>query len=110
MTEFIAQKVINALPAPLEPNAVYFVRSGTGFEMRVSDNTGGIAHTLNSPFLPSPDLIDEEDPTFFYFGFADIEGAPAIQRQDRETAQTLTATGFADLTTAFENRTTLTYS
>ena len=43
------RKVVAALPDPLEPDTLYFVRVGTGFDVYVSDATGSIAHTLNLP-------------------------------------------------------------
>lgn len=46
---FRAEKVIAALPAELEPNTVYFVRAGQGYDVYVSDMMGAIAHTLNLP-------------------------------------------------------------
>lgn len=47
MAVFNAEKVVSALPAQLASNTVYFVRVGTGFELRCSDSTGTVAHTLN---------------------------------------------------------------
>ena len=47
MAVFNAQKEVSALPATLSPNTVYFIRVGTGFELRCSDMTGTVAHTLN---------------------------------------------------------------
>lgn len=41
------EKVVAALPPVLEPNAIYLVRTGAGFEIRVVDSTGTTAHTLN---------------------------------------------------------------
>lgn len=40
-------KMIAALPDPLEPDAIYYVRVGQGFDLYVTDSTGNIAHTLN---------------------------------------------------------------
>jgi hypothetical protein len=42
-------KVVASLPTTLEPNAVYFVRSGTGFDLYCTDQTGSIAHQINRP-------------------------------------------------------------
>jgi hypothetical protein len=41
-------KVIAALPDPLEPDAIYAVRAGAGFDLYVVDATGSTAHRLNS--------------------------------------------------------------
>lgn len=48
MTEFRAQKIINSLPATLQANTLYFVRTGDGFDLFCSDQTGSIAHKLNA--------------------------------------------------------------
>lgn len=42
------KKVIANLPAQLEPDAVYAVRTGAGFDLYISDATGSVAHGLNS--------------------------------------------------------------
>lgn len=47
MTEFRAQKIINSLPATLQANTLYFLRTGEGFDLFCSDQTGSIAHKLN---------------------------------------------------------------
>ena len=40
-------KVIAALPVTLDPDAVYFVRTGAGFDLYVTDATGSVAYTQN---------------------------------------------------------------
>ncbi len=47
-------KTVSALPSPLTPNTIYAVRVGTGFDLYVSDMTGGIAHKLNTPTSDTP--------------------------------------------------------
>lgn len=49
MAKFRAEKVVAALPDPLEANTVYYVRTGDGFDIYVSDATGSVAHALNAP-------------------------------------------------------------
>lgn len=49
MARLILNKVVSTLPS-LEANTVYFVRTGNGFDLYVSDSTGSIAHTLNLPY------------------------------------------------------------
>lgn len=49
MAAFRAEKIVSALPATLEPNTLYAVRTGAGFDLRISDSTGSIAHALNAP-------------------------------------------------------------
>lgn len=41
------KKVIANLPAQLEPDTVYAVRTGAGFDLYISDATGSVAHALN---------------------------------------------------------------
>jgi hexosaminidase len=43
------EKIVSKLPTELEPNTIYFVRVGTGFDLYVTDMTGKIANTLNLP-------------------------------------------------------------
>lgn len=40
-------KVIASLPATLQPDAIYLVRVGAGFDMYVTDTTGAIAYASN---------------------------------------------------------------
>lgn len=43
------EKIVSKLPTDLEPNTIYFVRVGTGFDLYVTDMTGKIANALNLP-------------------------------------------------------------
>lgn len=43
-----AHKLVAALPDPLEPNALYLLRAGAGFDLYASDQTGSVAHKLNA--------------------------------------------------------------
>jgi hypothetical protein len=45
-------KVISELPPVLEADAVYFVRTGEGFDMYVTDRTGSVAFRVN-PMSPT---------------------------------------------------------
>lgn len=47
MSEFRTQKVVSSLPETLQANTLYFVRTGDGFDLFCSDQTGSIAHKLN---------------------------------------------------------------
>lgn len=50
------EKILSRLPSELEPNTIYFVRVGTGFDLYVTDMTGKIANTLNLPNgTPTPE-------------------------------------------------------
>lgn len=64
-----------------------------------------------SSFLPPPDLLDESDATYFYYGWADVNGGWLVRRAKRATAKKEDATtGFPDLATAWPNRVTLNYA
>ena len=56
MAAFKIHKVVYALPSPMEADAVYCVRAGTGFDLYVTDSTGSVAHKVNGgiPDLPPP--------------------------------------------------------
>lgn len=56
MSEFKAHKVVSSLPSTLEPDTIYLVRVGVGFDLYCSDATGSIAHSLNS--LSTDFIID----------------------------------------------------
>lgn len=63
-----------------------------------------------SSFLPPPDLLDEEDATFFYYGWADVNGGWLVRRATRASAKKEDATtGYPDLDTAWANRASLAY-
>jgi len=44
---FKIHKVIGSLPASVDPDCLYLVRTGAGFDLYVSDTTGAVAHALN---------------------------------------------------------------
>jgi len=68
--------------------------------------TGG----SGSSFLPPPDLVDESDATYFYYGWEDVNGGWLVRRATRATAKKEDATtGFPDLATAWTNRASLSY-
>lgn len=49
-------KVIANLPSTLEPNSIYAVRTGAGFDLYITDTTGNVAHKVNTgaTFIPNP--------------------------------------------------------
>ena len=66
---------------------------------------------LSAKHAALPDEVDQTDPTYFYFGWADVNGGWLIQRQTRASSQTASATtGFLDLTSAWAVRETLGYT
>jgi hypothetical protein len=42
------RKEIAALPVPLDPNTIYAIRSGVGFDLYISDSLGNVAHKVNN--------------------------------------------------------------
>ena len=53
---FKTSKVISALPSVIEPNTTYWVRTGLGFDLYLSDSTGDTVHKINGtpPYIPVP--------------------------------------------------------
>jgi hypothetical protein len=47
MVVFHSEKVLGGLPLTLTPNAVYFVRVGSGIMIYVADATGSVAYPIN---------------------------------------------------------------
>ena len=47
MVIFHPEKALGALPSTLTPNAIYFVRVGSGIMIYVSDATGSVAYPIN---------------------------------------------------------------
>ena len=47
MSKLRIEKVIGDVPGTLAPDCVYAVRAGAGYDLRVSDMTGSVAHKLN---------------------------------------------------------------
>ena len=58
MSDFKIYKLVGSLPAQLEPNAVYAVRTGLGFDFYISDSTGSIAHKVNDAASEGGIIID----------------------------------------------------
>lgn len=47
-------KIISSLPSTLEPDALYFVRVGQGFDLYLTDTTGSVAYSINSSSSVNP--------------------------------------------------------
>lgn len=47
MVIFHPEKALGALPSTLTPNAIYFVRVGSGFTIYAADVTGSVAYPIN---------------------------------------------------------------
>lgn len=61
MAELKASKVVNSLPDSLEANSIYFVRSGIGFDLYVTNNSGTVvAYSLNAA-ITKPDVQSVPD-------------------------------------------------
>ena len=110
------EKVINAVPANMAADAIYLIRTGAGFDIRVSDGTGMVAHDLNIPFLDGPDNIGFSDDAA-YSGWASLRGVWSIVRlgltdssSGRTWATLANNPGYADLATSWPDRESLTYA
>ena len=67
-----------------------------------------------TPFLPSPDKIDDSDAVYFYLGWADVNGEWLVRRQLRADAAQANAApannpSYSDLSSAWGARATLNY-
>lgn len=47
MSATLKVRKVLVLPSTLEPDCIYFVRTGTGYDALITDITGGIAHKMN---------------------------------------------------------------
>ena len=71
MSTFRAEKVVAVLPATLEPDTLYFVRVGAGFDLYASDTTGAVAHKINGSSERELALhVDYAGAQFQYLGYA----------------------------------------
>ena len=61
MATLKVSKTLSSLPNTLEPDTIYYVRVGVGFDLYVSDDTGQIAHKLNDDPLTWSDLATRWD-------------------------------------------------
>ena len=100
----------NTLPPGGTTGQAIVKSSGDDFDVEWSD-----AGSVGGSFLPAPDLIDDADLTYFYFGWIDQNDSWLIQRQERLASLTTKATGstnptYANLSESWVNRTTLSYS
>jgi hypothetical protein len=57
MSYFRTEKVISSLPATLEADTIYFVRTGAGYRQVVTDTTGSIAFEQNLPAATQAEVI-----------------------------------------------------
>jgi hypothetical protein len=78
--KLLVQKVVSSLPATLDPNTIYLVRVGVGFDLYVSDSLGQIAHKSNSPQsdfaqtnTAAVDFIKNKPTTLAGYGITDAQ-------------------------------------
>lgn len=48
MSTFRVYKEVGSLPGVLQPDSLYAVRTGVGFDLYITDTTGSVAHKVNS--------------------------------------------------------------
>ena len=74
-------------------------------------NLDSTTTSLTAAGINAPDLSDESDATYWYYGWENIDGGWLVQRQTRSSGMSLDAdSGYADLATAWPNKDTLSYS
>lgn len=66
-------KVVSSLPVTLDPDTLYLVRTGAGFDLYVSDATGSIAYPVNAPAAPAQIAYPKRSATPKIVG--DVNGA-----------------------------------
>ena len=77
----------------------------------IASNNSRITALEAAAFIDQPDETDYTDGTYFYFGWEDVGGTWQVQRQLRaDGTSEASTTGFANLTLAWPNRATLSYS
>lgn len=97
-------KTISSLPSSLAPSSMYAVRSGSGFDLYVTDGTGVTAHKMNAPTTYSPSTSQElVTADAVYEAWERVDGAGYLaQRIELGTNVITTVTGAlpvpADLT------------
>lgn len=111
MADFKASKVVAALPAVLEKDTVYFVKTGDGFDVYVTNGTGDtVAYPLNIPvqppvgvqvnILPASEALDAGD----FVNIFDDAGTAKVRKADNSNGRsadgfvTAAVTGAADAT------------
>jgi Cu/Ag efflux protein CusF len=55
-------KVVSSVPASLDSNALYLVRTGTGFDFYVSDSTGSVAYQINPSSAKLSNIVEDTTP------------------------------------------------
>lgn len=60
MATLRVHKVVATLPNPLDPDAIYAVRVGAGFDLYISDATGSVAHKINGGASGGWDFVSGE--------------------------------------------------
>lgn len=62
MSKVLQHKVVAALPSPLEPDSIYYVRAGAGFDIYVTNGVGVVtAYSLNAD-VKLDEKVDSTDP------------------------------------------------
>jgi hypothetical protein len=92
-------KTVVSLPAILEPNTMYAVRVGEGFDFYLSDLTGSIAYKINIPSFTTLTVSGETSITASNTDTLELRSGPGIRIDTDATAGsksiTFTATGSA---------------
>ncbi len=95
----------------IDENRIAIATSDSTYQATLNEGEVSSGGGTISNDLPVPDLFDENDPNFFYFGWENVNGGWLVQRQNRSTSITESATtGHTNLTDAFADRINLGYA
>lgn len=105
----VTENVTLTEQGPVTENVTLTEQGPVTENVTISIFEGGLEIDLGE-YIVVPDLYDETDATYFYFGWTSIEGGWLVQRQIRATGLSESATtGHANLVDAWANRQSLTY-
>lgn len=70
------RKEVSQLPATLEPDTIYAIRTGAGFDLYISDSTGAIAYKTNE----KQEVFIDNLPAITYpaIGYEEVAGYPGL--------------------------------
>ena len=103
--------------AALEPEDVYVnvAQATETVTVTVSENVTYAGTSLGTAFLVTAENLDEEDETFFYWGWTSVSGGWLIRRSDRlvpapEDATATLNSSYSDLASAWPDRASFVFS
>jgi len=96
MSKLRLEKVIGDVPSSLYPDCIYMIRTASGFDLRVSDKTGSIAHYLNSPSanLDADSILAIPIADFDFFDYAVVVQNGILKRMPFSYLSDVLSPGF----------------